>query len=38
LAGGITTILTIMMYALPRIRHMEANLPDYTPVEEGMED
>lgn len=35
LAGGITILLTIMMYALPSVRHMEVNLPDYAPAQQG---
>ena len=31
LAGGITAILTILMYAQQTVRHMEATLPDYVP-------
>jgi len=32
LAGGILTIVTLIMYSVPNIRTMEADLPDYMPT------
>jgi hypothetical protein len=34
LVGGMTVMLTIIIYALPVIHHMEALLPDYVPVQQ----
>ncbi len=35
LAGGITAILTVAMYAHPAIRSLEANLPDYVSAQKS---
>lgn len=32
IAGSILVVTTALVYALPRVRHMEAELPDYAPV------
>lgn len=37
LAGAITAITAVMVYAVPRIRNLEADLPDYVPVVAGAE-
>jgi MFS transporter, DHA3 family, macrolide efflux protein len=34
LAGGLATLLTIMMYTFPAVGRLEANLPDYIPVQQ----
>jgi len=35
LAGAITTLLSAAVYALPAVRRLEANLPDYLPAEQA---
>ena len=32
IGGGLAVVTTVIVYALPRIRSLEADLPDYTPV------
>jgi MFS transporter, DHA3 family, macrolide efflux protein len=32
LAGGLTTIISLIVYAMPITRHLEASLPDYEPA------
>jgi MFS family permease len=32
IGGGLTALTTLMVYALPAVRHLEANMPDYTAV------
>ncbi len=32
IGGALAALTTVVVYALPSVRHMEANLPDYEPV------
>jgi MFS family permease len=35
LAGSVLTVATLLVYAIPRVRHMEAEMPDYVPEVAG---
>jgi MFS family permease len=37
LAGTLTAIISLIVYAIPATRHIEANLPDYNPAAIGSE-
>jgi hypothetical protein len=32
IAGAVLVVTTAIVYAIPRVRHMEAELPDYAPT------